>query len=308
MLVVEDDFSHARDLAELLTGRFEVGLAMDANTALSVAGELRPDAVLLDLGLPDRDGMEVLEELRGGRETQDLPVVVYSGRTDERTTVRSLELGAADFLAKPSSGGELVARLERAIRQGRTERALKRLAQTDALTGLANYGALQRRLSDELKRARRYHHPLSAVIIDLDHLKPINDRFGHEAGNRAIVALAQQLKLNLRETDYAARYGGDEFVVLLPYQSEAEALVFAERVRRSLQTLRIMGDDGQLLAPKLTISSGVADFHPGKHALDDTGIIDRADAALYEAKRRGRDVVVPFGTISDSHQVKARTH
>lgn len=305
VLVVEDDAQHARDLAELLTGRFEVGIAQDAETALRVAPALKPDAVLLDLGLPDRDGLEVLETLLGTRDTQDFPVLVYSGRSDERTTVRTLELGAADFVAKPSSGGELVARLERAIRQGRTERALKRLAQTDALTGLANYGALQTRLSDEVKRSRRYRHALSAVVIDLDFLKTINDQLGHEAGNRAIVALANHLRRNLRETDFAARFGGDEFVVLLPYQSEDEAKIFAERVRSSLADVRVLNERGEATDVRLSLSAGVAALLSEEQDADEKVLMDRADAALYEAKRRGRNCAVAFRAIAGNQLSQA---
>jgi diguanylate cyclase (GGDEF)-like protein len=188
-----------------------------------------------------------------------------------------------------------MARIDRALRQSEQQQRLHVLAQTDALTGLANFRALSMRLEDEFKRANRYQYPMSVVIIDLDHLKAINDGMGHDVGNRAILALASHLRTNLREVDFAARFGGDEFVALLPHQTAIEAAVFAERIRAGLRTVKVTRSDGRPAPFGLSVSVGIAD-HSVAHPRESTeALLKAADAALYEAKREGRDRVVVYG-------------
>jgi len=137
------------------------------------------------------------------------------------------------------------------------------------------------------------------VMMDLDHLKPINDRLGHEVGNRAIVALARHLRDNLREVDYGARFGGDEFVALLPYQTPAEAEHFAQRLRNGLRERKISGADGL----RLTVSVGIAGHSPAHPQATAEALLNAADEALYLAKRQGRDrVCVADGTSFEAHQ------
>ena len=134
--------------------------------------------------------------------TETVPVIFLTGDADEATLEKCLEMGAVDFIHKPASSRELLARIDRAVRQSEQQRKLQVLAQTDALTGLANFRALSVRLEDEFKRAVRYGYALSVVVIDLDHLKAINDGMGHDVGNRAILSLATLMQGNLRESDF----------------------------------------------------------------------------------------------------------
>jgi two-component system, cell cycle response regulator len=246
----------------------------------------------MDLSLPKLDGLAVLEQLQADQATQTIPVIFLSARRDEKTVVKALNTGAVDYLSKPANTGELVARMVRALRQSRQHRTLQDQAQTDALTGLSNFRSLVGRLDEEFKRASRYHYPLAAAMIDLDQLKQINDRFGHEIGNEAITSLARQLRANLREVDYAARYGGDEFFVLLPHQTAIEAAVFAERLRAGLNLVRVSPGDGP--HTHLSASIGVAGHWPQapKHGAEQ--LLQAADAALYEAKRQGRNRVIVY--------------
>jgi diguanylate cyclase (GGDEF)-like protein len=290
VLLVEDDPDQAGALSELLSERFEVLWERSGEEALAAARAELPDLVLLDRHLTTPlDGVGVFEALQRDGRTADLPVVFLSGERDESTVVRVLELGAADYVRKPASPRELLARLERVLQQSRQQRALEALAQTDGLTGLANFRALMARLEEELKRARRYRHPLALVMLDLDRLKQINDRWGHDAGNRAIVAVAGHLRANLREVDFAARFGGDEFTVLLPHQTASEATVFAERVLGGLREVRVAagGPGGPPL--ELSVSIGVAEQAEGGPFLTAEGLLKAADAALYRAKQGGRD-------------------
>ncbi|HZN94702.1 MAG TPA: diguanylate cyclase, partial [Myxococcales bacterium] len=235
---------------------------------------------------------------------------------DPEVQVTCLARGAADFLQRPLDGRVLLARVDRAIREARDRRRLESAAQTDGLTGLANFRALDSRLREELERARRYRYPLAMAMIDVDYLKDVNDRFGHAAGNHVLAAFARRLTRNLRGTDFAARYGGDEFAVLLAHQTWREAAVFCERLRTSLLSRPISpsrSDSGKHLVtviasptststapsstPTLeptTISVGVAAHAPGSSKSSGEALLRAADAALYEAKHRGRNQVVIF--------------
>jgi two-component system, cell cycle response regulator len=152
------------------------------------------------------------------------------------------------------------------------------------------------RLEEEFRRSSRYEYPLSVVVIDLDHLKAINDGMGHDVGNRAILALATHLRGSLRESDFAARFGGDEFVALLPHQTAHEAAVFAERVRTGLHTLTVQRSDGRPAPFGLSVSVGIADRSDTSPRESTEALLKAADAALYVAKREGRDRVVVYGS------------
>jgi two-component system cell cycle response regulator len=289
VLVVEDDPDTVDLLSDLLEDDAEVHAAADGEAGVRDARALVPDAILLDLYLPRLDGFGVLEELRRDPRTSDVPVIFLSAQRDDLVRARGLHLGAADFVVKPFSAAELRARLDRVLLATRQQAHLRALAQQDALTGLPNFGAFRARLEEEVKRARRYRNDLAAVMLDMDNLKPVNDQLGHAAGNRAIVAIADAIREELRETDFAARYGGDEFVILLPHADTAHAASIAERLRQAVRRIQIDGG-----AVPLRASFGVAALSP-----DDEGggeeLLRAADAALYRAKRTGRDKVCVAG-------------
>ena len=296
LLVVDDD-ADARDALALALGDdYEVVTAGDGQEAVELALLARPDLVLMDLYMPRMGGLDALAAMRDDVMTADVPVILISARGDDLTRARSLDLGAVDFLQKPFSALELKARIERTLRLTRRETQLQLLARTDALTGLANLRAFRARLEDEVKRARRYETPLSCVMVDMDHLKPINDELGHAAGDVAIGAVAEVIRSELRETDFGARYGGDEFVMLLPHTSAAEARVLAERVCARLHASSIEVGGRRL---PVAASFGVAALGGG--GLDEAGetLLRRADLALYAAKRAGRGRVLVHGLDPD---------
>jgi len=169
---------------------------------------------------------------------------------------------------------------------------LEQLATTDPLTGIANRRKMTDTIAAELERAGRFGHPLSVLMVDVDYFKRINDTYGHEVGDRAIVATANVLTGSLRAIDTAARFGGEEFVVLMPETDEVVAAVAAERLREAAAALRLGADDGALVA--LTVTIGIASVRP-----DDTpsSLLVRADKALYRGKREGRNRVVRFDEV-----------
>ena len=259
----------------------------DGESAVKRAKELLPDLVLLDLFLPGLDGFGALTGLRRDPKTAEVPVIFLSAQGDAETKSQGLSLGAADYLAKPFSAQELLARVDRTLRLTAQKEHFRALAQTDGLTGLPNFRSFHARLEEEVARADRYAHPLSCAMVDLDGLKEINDRLGHAAGNRAILGLADAVREELRDTDFAARYGGDEFVVLLPQTNAAAAGQFAERLRRRLLEV------SQAAGLPVRASIGVAALSPDEVGAPEAAedLLRRADEALYKAKRLGRDRV-----------------
>jgi len=287
ILVVEDDEDARIVLTELLRPRYDVDAVGDGETALKRAAELNPDLVLLDLFLPGMDGFGALTGLRRNSKTADTPVIFLSAQGDAETKSQGLSLGAADYLAKPFSEQELMARVDRTLKLAAQKEHFRALAQTDGLTGLPNFRSFHARLEEEVARAHRYGHPLACAMVDLDGLKEINDRLGHAAGNRAIMALADAVREELRDTDFAARYGGDEFVVLLPQTSESHGALFAERLRRRL--IEVSQEAGLPVRGSIGVAAVAADELDSPEAAED--LLRRADEALYRAKRSGRDRV-----------------
>jgi two-component system cell cycle response regulator len=268
-----------------LEADYEVAVVGDGNQALAAARLGVPDLVVLDLRLPGLDGMGVLDALRADLHTTEVPVILLSGQADDATRVRALDLGSADFIQKPASLQELRARIERTLRLTRRHSHLRALAQTDVLTGLANLRAFRSRLDDEVRRARRYGTPLTCIMADMDHLKPVNDAFGHAAGDRAIASVADVLRSQLRATDLGARYGGDEFVLLLPHTSAGDGRILAERLCQRLTGADLRVGDRKV---SLRTSFGVAELDPEEGPDDAAALVRHADEALYAAKRSGR--------------------
>ena len=287
ILVVEDDEDARMVLAELLKPRYDVDAVGDGETALRRAAELKPDLVLLDLFLPGMDGFGALTGLRRDAKTADTPVIFLSAQGDAETKSQGLSLGAADYLAKPFSEQELMARVDRTLKLSAQKEHYRALAQTDGLTGLPNFRSFHARLEEEVSRAHRYGHPLACAMVDLDGLKQINDQLGHAAGNRAILALADAVREELRDTDFAARYGGDEFVVLLPQTNEAQGALFAERLRKRLAD--VSEQAGLPVRGSIGVAAVTSEELDSPDAAED--LLRRADEALYNAKRSGRDRV-----------------
>ncbi len=287
VLVVEDDEDARLVLSDLLRPRYEVEAVGDGETALRRASELNPDLVLLDLFLPGMDGFGALTGLRRQSRTAETPVIFVSAQGDAETKSQGLSLGAADYLAKPFSEQELMARVDRTLKLSAQKEHFRALAQTDGLTGLPNFRSFHARLEEEVARAHRYGHPLSCAMVDLDGLKEINDKLGHAAGNRAITALADAVREELRDTDFAARYGGDEFVVLLPQTNQSQGALFAERLRRRL--VQASEEAGLPVRGSIGVAALSAEELDSPEAAED--LLRRADEALYRAKRSGRDRV-----------------
>lgn len=252
------------------------------------------DVILCDLEMPGMDGFKFLNMVSAREDLRDIPVIMITGRTDSETKIRGLEQGASDYVTKPFEPGELVARVKVQLKIKTLQDSLKKsnqellqLSNTDPLTHLSNRRFLMETLDKELKRSARCNSPLSLIMVDIDHFKRVNDTYGHQQGDVVLVEVAKVMLEHLREYDMAARFGGEEFSLVLPETELLPAVQVAERLRHSASQ---MAFSGQLQDLKLTISLGVATFPHGRvRSVDD--LVREADEALYQAKRQGRNRV-----------------
>jgi two-component system cell cycle response regulator len=294
ILVVEDDAELSRTICELLTEQgYQAESVTSGADALAKVRALSPALVLLDVGLPDQDGVQLALELTGDRRTAQLPILFVSGRDDLAERVRECRQLNCDFLRKPYREQELLARVERCLAESDLRARLESDARIDELTGLGNPRLLDERLGVEAARRARYGTPLTIVVMDLDGLKLINDQHGHLTGTAVLREIGEAVRTEIRETDVAFRYGGDEFVVLLPHTGMADAMAFSDRLLGRIRRLRPAGI-------AVTASMGVAAYDD---AVDNSiqAQLARADSATYVAKRLGGNRVVASPSARDDH-------
>jgi len=303
VLVVEDSRTQAAWLAEVLSReRYEVEVAADGREAIRRIRAEPPDLVLLDMILPDMDGLEVLRIAKARSDERFIPTILLSVKGDLDSRVAGLRNGADDFLAKPFADAEILARaaamlriksLQDQLRGAKSE--LQELSITDGLTGLYNRRHFEERLREEFGRCQRYSDPVSLLMLDLDHFKDVNDRYGHPFGDRVLRETAELLESSVREPDICARYGGEEFAIILPKTHLQGALTVAERVFKAVRqkTHSLDGVGGGPHRPpvvRITASAGLA-FYPSKEVTTPESLVKLADEALYCAKREGRDTI-----------------
>jgi two-component system, cell cycle response regulator len=258
----------------------------------SLLGE-RWDACLLDYHIGDESGFDVLRTAVQRNVTT--PIIMFTSGAGTDVDLATVRAGAADYLLKTELSTSLLSRTIRyAIERTRLLNEMRALARHDHLTGLLTRREMDRVLDEELIRSHRYGHAVALILLDLDHFKQVNDVHGHVAGDAALRWVASIVQQCVRDTDRAARYGGDELAILLPETDHVGATVLAERVRSRVAA-------GGMQAPAdantpgatipLTLSIGVAAM-PGSTASTPSEFIARADAGLYQAKRNGRNQVV----------------
>lgn len=296
-LLIDDDESVRRkvreDLSEegLFTRFHEAGNGLEGFKILANhAAEL--DVVLCDLEMPEFDGLKFLQMRAAREDFAAVPVIFLTSRSETTHRVRGFEMGASDYLAKPVSKQELRLRARNQLKIHRLQTALRkvvgelsRLSRTDPLTQLPNRRHFVETIEREYQRAERYEGALGLLIIDIDHFKTVNDTHGHLVGDKVLRDVAGILAYGLRQSDMAARFGGEEFAVLLPETDIEGAMLVAERYRREVAGREFKVDDLRL---QLTVSIGVASF-PQNPAKDATDLMRIADEALYAAKQQGRN-------------------
>lgn len=300
ILLVEDDDKDVRMIQEFFAEEScHLETVNTGEMALDRVQKEAFDLVLLDVLLPGVDGFEVCQRIKGLHQTQDLQVVLITCLPDLENKIKGVEQGADDYLIKPINGRELKARVKVLVKKkhyidqlrDNFEQALNS-AIYDGLTGLHNQTYFKRFLEMEIKRADRQRYPLGLMIIDIDDFKNVNDRFGHLAGDLVIKDLAQVIKKNIREVDLSARYGGDEFVVVLPYTDQTEVLQIIERIQKAVDRYRQSAENLLQQGP-LTLSFGVAFFPFQGTTMEE--LIRNADRALYRSKQEGKNRYTFYG-------------
>ena len=281
-------------IAEALEkGGYKVESANRGEDGLKKIHAWQPQLVLLDINMPGMNGLKTLEAIRKNQNQDYIAVIFISANGAPDDVVLGLDHGADDYLVKPFRMKELLARVRAKLRikelHDQLRRATKRLEELvdlDDLTGLYNMRALYRRLDSEILRSIRYGKWLSCIMIDMDSFKTINDNHDHLFGSWVIVQVAQVIKASSRNMDIAARYGGDEYLIVLPETNLQGAERLAERIRLAVAgTTFIHGKD----KAKLTCSLGVASVNAKNFKVDAKEFVRVADQMLYEAKNAGRN-------------------
>ncbi len=260
--------------------------AVDGEEGFALALARQPAIIILDLNMPGISGLDVLRRLKSEPRTQHIPVIVLSGESNAEGKAMAFELGASDYIAKPFELTELRLRVRSTLRVHRLMQLLAQRAQLDGLTGLWNRAHFDERWREEFERASRHGLPLSLALMDIDHFKQINDTRGHPVGDSVLQGLARVLQGELRQSDLACRYGGEEFAIIMPSTTPVDAVAVCERLRRAVE-LCSWPQNPDLA---VTVSIGVA----GSDKVtvpNPAAWIEAADQSLYRAKRDGRNRV-----------------
>ncbi|MEJ7810068.1 MAG: diguanylate cyclase [Gemmatimonadaceae bacterium] len=305
ILIVDDHEDNVEVLRARLEARgYDCDSAQDGEEALRKVAEHPPDLILLDVMMPRVDGHEVARQIKANPNLPFIPIIMQTALDSVSNKVEGLGAGADDYITKPINFAELEARVRAMLRIKRLQNELgeanrkladvnaklTEMAVTDGLTGLYNRRHIEERLHEMFEHSDRLHEPMSCVMFDLDHFKSVNDTYGHQAGDAVLRELAALLKDVARGVDRVGRYGGEEFIALLPGTVLDAAVTFAERARQQVEE-RVFAFEGGTL--RRTLSCGVAAWpHPKIRHREQ--LVKAADDALYVAKDLGRNRVVRF--------------
>jgi two-component system, cell cycle response regulator len=295
ILVVDDRPSSYERIAATLRADHRVDIETSPQEAVFRAAEDHYDLMIVSLNLTDTDGLRICSQARSLERTRNLPILALAEPEDAARVLRGFDLGVNDYLALPIDRNELVARVRTQVRRRRYDERLRsyfhnsvQLAVTDPLTGMHNRRFMEDHLGILLDPASERIRPLSLVMVDIDHFKSINDSYGHDCGDDVLREFAQRMRKSVRGIDLSSRYGGEEFVIVMPDADIEVARIVGERLRRKImeEPFKVGREKREI---SVTISVGIAAAQEGDTPLT---IMKRADIALYRAKADGRNRVV----------------
>ncbi len=298
ILVVDDDLDNIKILtATLRFEGYQVDYASSGEEALVKIAAKCPDLILLDINMGGIDGFGVLKNV-SSRENY-VSVIFISARSNTSDVISGLDAGADDYICKPFEPMEMLARVRAQLRikdltdkLAVANKKLLELVDVDDLTGLYNMRSIYSRIDTELIRVRRYGRTMALVMMDLDNFKSVNDKFDHLFGSHVLSNMGRIIRENIRQVDFAARYGGDEFLIVLTETGEEGALVFTERLRKSIQNNTFtLGEHSYKVTASIGVAMGDLTFADNQSGQD---LVRRADHALYAAKRAGKNCVKVF--------------
>lgn len=291
LILIVDDVAHNLQMLQAILEPegYSLTFANSGRQAIERAQQSQPDLILLDLMMPDIDGLEVCERLQLDHHCCNIPIIFLTASQDQKHIVTAFDVGAVDYVTKPFKTPELLARIKTHLLLRQTLQELQvmlaqveKLSQTDPLTGVFNRYRFMEIMQQEIERAGRYKIPFSLLLLDLDHFKRVNDTHGHLVGDLVLKEISQQLQAEVRSVDAVGRFGGEEFVIILPSIANAEAI--AQRICQHIASLDIPIPTGML---QVTVSIGIATYTPEDQSVEQ--VIRRADQGLYAAKAKGRN-------------------
>jgi len=293
---VDDRPSSAERVASALSGEHVVEIEEQPGEAMFRAADGSYDLIVVSLALANHDALRLCSQIRSLERTRNVPVLALCDGEDNARMIRGLEIGVNDFVMRPVDRNEMLARARTQIRKKRYADRLRdnvqqsiEMAITDGLTGLYNRRYMESHLGALVEQAASRGKPLTALVLDIDYFKSINDSHGHDAGDDVLREFSTRIKKSIRGIDLACRLGGEEFVIVMPETDMAVATIVAERLRRRIASEPFSVSHGARMLD-VTISIGIATLDTA----DDNAatILKRADQALYRAKRDGRNRVV----------------
>jgi two-component system cell cycle response regulator len=295
VLLVDDDEVQAKQIVARLSEVYTVECNGKPDTVLASGNLSSFDVIMISTLLDGTDGLRLATQIKSQEETRNLPLLVLVDEDDTKVMYKALEMGINDYLIVPVDKNEMMARVRSQIRRKKYQEALKStyqksisMAITDALTGLYNRHYLNTHLGNMVKQSLKNGKQLALMMMDMDHFKAVNDTYGHDVGDLILKQLANIIISGSRSAELAARFGGEEFVILMPETNPQSALSAAQRMREVVEATPFkINDKGDFI--NKTISIGVASLHPD----GDSGesLLKRADEALYDAKHGGRNQV-----------------
>jgi diguanylate cyclase (GGDEF)-like protein len=295
--IVEDDPDQRALLSrEIQRHGYTVAAVGNVADGLALVRARCPKVCFIDYELPDGTGLDLVPQLRQDPDLAMSFLVLITAHGSYELNEQAIACGADDYLSKPLKSPDVVGRLRAGVRMWDFQQRLRGAAVTDGLTGLYNHDHINRLLVHELNRSRRYGHSMAMMMIDLDYFKVVNDTYGHLVGNDVLEETSRIIRENIRAVDIAGRFGGEEFAIILPEATAADAARLAERIRRAMTTdLQVPGLRGHMV----TASFGVADTDDPR-VITASALVDLADRAMYLSKRNGRNRVSMAAELEDS--------
>lgn len=315
ILIVDDNPQNLQVLAELLDkSGYELVLALDGNQAFEFISNEKPDLILLDIMMPEIDGFEVCKRLKVKEETKDIPIIFLTAKAEVDNIVKGFETGAVDYVTKPFNTIELKMRIKTHLELKKSRDELKRYnsellraneiinkkmkelqetkerleiaSNTDPLTSLYNRRYMTEKLKEEVVRYKRNQRIFSLISADIDFFKKVNDTYGHDCGDYMLKSISDIMCKNTREQDLISRWGGEEFLILLPETDVKGAEILSEKLRKIIEASLFEYDEYKI---SITMTFGVVAYD-SEGGIDET--IKKADNALYEGKAKGRNCVI----------------
>ncbi|PKM95907.1 MAG: diguanylate cyclase response regulator [Firmicutes bacterium HGW-Firmicutes-1] len=308
IVVLDDNNQNLKLISDVLEdGGYDVSLCLTSYQLLDYLEEELPDIIILDVMVPDMNGFEVCKKIKEIEKLKDIPIIFLSAKTETVDIVYGLEIGGVDYVTKPFRPIELIARIKthleiKTIRDELKEKneelialneQLEEYAIKDTLTKLYNRRMILAKFDEEMSRCKRNSEIFSIILLDIDHFKDINDNYGHNFGDEVLKVFANLLTSSKRLQDLVARWGGEEFLIILPSTDKKGAIIVAERIRQQISGHEYQASNGMI---HITATFGVAEFNKEDSA---EKIIKKADFALYYGKNNGRNQINAYDEINN---------